>query len=223
MENVIFDTKLIGKQSAFKSNTEYYDHERKVMNDFRSVMYSKIQRVSIILKGVYVPPDPEGNLDHCQIDFPDNSKIWFRWGSYKLKFRCEVRGEYRSRPSDTVPAIYDANYKPVTAPGITFDGNKSPDQIAKDINNRFYAENLAYTLKVMEQRAKDNDWKSKQESARKQIAELLGDTTGRGETVRGFGDHDIRAQINSGDSITLEIRSLSLSDARKVLNALKRK
>lgn len=138
--------------------------------------------------------------------------------------RFEISGVYPQSRVDGSQFYPSQLYSPqVSSPSITVNADKSPEQIAKDIARRFLPDYRAVLARCLEARDNHDSYIRNSNSLAKELADILGEKpSGRSEAERQhihlsslkknfYGDFHV-----SGDSISVDLRSLNPDQARKL-------
>ena len=150
--------------------------------------------------------------------------LWFS-SAKSSKWMIKIGASY---PRDAKGQYVDPyNYGEKRDDRINVSSSKTPEQISADINRRLMPVYLARLAKVNERIAEANAYADKTKSNLNALADIRGTKADKYEDERntlsltfghsdGYGDARVQ-----GDSVTFELRSVSIETAKKIMQAVK--
>jgi hypothetical protein len=159
--------------------------------------------------------------------------IWLRFNSYGHRGMIHVSYSPHPDISKNYVRVYE-NHERVDWPSINVSMLKTPEQAAKDIINRFLDKARHIHQLVAIQVANEKAFADNHQKALNELAYVLGTTpqkntqggltgdvnpyvTGQQFVSNGYG----KFKVNSGDSVTLTINSMSLPTALAIAKAIR--
>jgi hypothetical protein len=153
---------------------------------------------------------------------PNEAELAIRIETYGArKGRIEISGNFHiGRDRQFVDVREWNGSERSKLPGISVSGERGAQAIAKEIKRRFLPEYLPLLAKAIARRNESNTYEDKTRANLPMLAEIAGARVPeeRGRTTTYFTGGDIQV---SGDSITLKLSSLSVEQAKQILEMMK--
>lgn len=121
--------------------------------------------------------------------------------------------------------VYDDKHNRIPCPSINVGGGKSAEQMAKDVGRRLLPDAERVAALVAAKIDAENDFTAKRVATLKALCAALGvevpsDYHSKETRFSGYAD-SLDFEVNSGDSVTIKLRSVPLAVALKAVKALK--
>lgn len=167
---------------------------------------------------------PEENFHEARvIGVKGDSEICITSGGYSVGFeRFKVSGRYpRDSRGGYIGRVCGDDYQEVGQPSISVSSGKTADQIAKDIRRRFLPDHEKYLALVQKRVKSENDYQAT-------IAAALKLITGQVDKNKASTEHSASVEPGGegfgtvtahGDSVHLELRSITPEQAKAALEA----
>ncbi len=156
------------------------------------------------------------------ISGPNEAELSIRIETYGArKGRIEISGNFHiGRDRQFVDVREWNGSQRSKLPEISVAGDRGAQAIAKEIQRRFLPEYLPLLAKAIVRRNESNTYEDKTRANLATLAEIAGARVpeDRGRTTTYFTGGDIQV---SGDSITLKLSSLSVEQAKQILEMMK--
>jgi hypothetical protein len=153
---------------------------------------------------------------------PNEAELAIRIETYGAKKgRIEVHGNFHSGRNREFIDVREWNgSERAKLPEISVAGDRGAQAIAKEIKSRFLPKYLPLLAKAIARRDEANSYEDKTRANLTTLAKIAGARVpeDRGRTTTYFTGGDIQV---SGDSITLKLSSLSVEQAKQILEMMK--
>jgi hypothetical protein len=227
-----------------------YDKAREIEHARTAEIRAKIVAAAAVLKFTAEAPDPDCKYD-CRVHIRNaaGEEIYLYTIAYD-KWRVKVSGNYPRNadgswpgavyatneergthdvPGTGIPGLDIAQYGEISSPSITISPDKTPEVIARDIERRFLPAYREYLRRLMVVINAHNDYEMITAASLEtlkgaalteyEIKDRKFNMDGR--KVKGQ-DYTPCANVRaSREDITLEIRSLTIDQARRILAVIK--
>jgi hypothetical protein len=166
----------------------------------------------------------------------DGLSLRFGFDEHGSRGKITISGSSGDLNNGVYIEVYDENYARVRYPSINVSMSKDVRKVAIDIGNRLLGECNRVHLLVLKKIAEDNKFKNDRDHSTRYLANTCGvmvsknhrhpnqlsydvDPFGTTEKYKkhGYG----KFTVNSGDSVNLELNSMSFETATKVAAALR--
>src|SRR4029077_333144 len=156
------------------------------------------------------------------ISGPNEAELSIRIETYgSRKGRVEVHGNFHiGRNREFIDVREWNGSERAKLPEISVSGERGAQAIAKEIKRRFLPAYLPLLAKAIARRVEANTYEDKTRANLAMLAEIVGARLpeDHGRTTTYFTGGDIQV---SGDSITLKLSSLSVEQAKQILEMMK--
>jgi len=156
------------------------------------------------------------------ISGPNEAELSIRIETYgSRKGRVEVHGNFHiGRNREFIDVREWNGSERAKLPEISVSGERGAQAIAKEIKRRFLPAYLPLLAKAIARRDEANTYEDKTRANLAMLAEIVGARLpeDHGRTTTYFTGGDIQV---SGDSITLKLSSLSIEQAKQILEMMK--
>lgn len=164
----------------------------------------------------------------------DGLTLYFSFDAYGNKGKIAISYSSGDLNKGAYVTVYDDKYQRVSYPSINVSMTKTPDQVARDIQKRLMTDAVRVHGLVLKSIADSNNFVACREATTIRLAALLGTEPKRDHyskaltyeidpyvKVKSFeSDGYGEIKVSSGNSIDINLKSMSFETARKVVEAL---